>query len=134
MSGIRGKDTGPEMLVRKALFHRGLRYRLHFKGLPGKPDIVFPQYRAIVLVHGCFWHMHQCKLFKWPATRVDFWREKLLANRSRDVRNLQAYNELGWKTLVIWECAVRKYKQHMEDLTDQVEDWVRRGTGDKMIE
>ena len=134
MSGIRGKDTGPELLVRKALFRRGLRYRLHFKGLPGKPDMVFPKYKAIVLIHGCFWHLHDCKLFKWPSTRQEFWRDKLQSNKLRDARNIRAYSNLGWKTLVIWECAIRDHKQNMTALIDQVEVWVRNGPNNKEIE
>ncbi len=107
MSGIKGKDTLPERLLRSELHKRGLRYRLHYKGLPGKPDMVFPRFRAIILVHGCFWHGHDCHLFKWPSTRPEFWKAKIDANRQRDQRNLAIYREHGWRTLAIWECSLK---------------------------
>src|SRR5690349_2323893 len=96
MSGIRGRDTQPELLIRKSLHKQGFRYRLHYKDLPGKPDLVFPAYKAIILINGCFWHGHQCHLFKWPATRREFWKTKITANQTRDARNLSTYSELGW--------------------------------------
>ncbi|WP_227817761.1 very short patch repair endonuclease [Nitrogeniibacter aestuarii] len=107
MSGIRGKDTKPELLVRQFLHSEGFRFRLHDKNLPGKPDLVLPKWRTVVLVHGCFWHMHNCKYFKLPSTRTEFWRAKLDSNRKRDelVRNqLQA---LGWRVVVVHECQLR---------------------------
>lgn len=107
MSRVRGKDTKPEMLLRKGLHARGLRYRLHPKDVPGKPDLVFPRYRAVILVHGCFWHGHNCPLFKWPATRPEFWRKKIEGNRARDARTLEELQAAGWRTLVVWECALR---------------------------
>lgn len=107
MSRIRARDTKPELIVRKALHSRGFRYRLHVRTLPGRPDLVLPKYRAIVFVHGCFWHGHDCKLFKWPQTREQFWRSKISANRLRDQSALETLNRLGWRTLVIWECALR---------------------------
>lgn len=107
MAGIRGKDTKPERLLRTELHKRGFRYRLHYKSLPGRPDLVFPRFRAIILIHGCFWHGHNCTLFKWPSTRPDFWRAKIEANRRRDERNLAFYKEQGWKVLVVWECSIK---------------------------
>lgn len=107
MSGIRGANTQPELALRSALHQLGFRYRLHDKQLPGKPDIVLPKYRAIILVNGCFWHGHSCHLFKWPKTRSEFWREKIEGNRARDKRNLAMYNNKGWKTLIVWECALK---------------------------
>lgn len=104
MSGIRGKDTKPEMIVRRALHRAGFRYRLHAKDLPGKPDIVLPKYRTVIFVHGCFWHMHNCKFFKWPKTRPDFWREKISKNVERDREYLSVLENLGWSPIVIWEC------------------------------
>jgi len=107
MSGIQGKNTRPELLVRQALHAQGFRYRLHYKGLPGKPDLVFPKHHAIILVNGCFWHGHGCHIFKWPQTRKEFWKTKITANKARDARNLAKYREMGWRALVIWECALK---------------------------
>jgi DNA mismatch endonuclease, patch repair protein len=104
MSGIRGKDTKPEMIVRRALHKAGFRYRLHDKKLPGKPDIVLPKYKTVVFVHGCFWHGHMCKEFRWPKTREEFWREKIEGNVMRDTLNEAAITNLGWKVIVVWEC------------------------------
>ena len=102
MSGIHGKNTKPEMLIRKGLHALGFRYRLHSLKLPGKPDIILPKYRAIILINGCFWHAHNCHLFKWPSTRKEFWEAKILSNKKRDLENLKQYSDAGWKTLVIW--------------------------------
>lgn len=107
MAGIRGRDTRPELLLRKALHARGLRYRLHDRRLPGRPDMVFPKWRTVVFVHGCFWHGHGCHLFKWPATRAEWWREKIGANRERDRRNAGELATLGWAVLTVWECELR---------------------------
>jgi len=108
MSGIRGKHTSPEMLVRKALFAKGYRFRLHRKDLPGKPDIVLPIFKAVVLVHGCFWHMHRnCRFAKMPATRPEFWSAKLEGNARRDELATSRLVELGWRVLTVWECYLR---------------------------
>lgn len=108
MSGIRSKDTHPEMAVRRYLHSLGFRYRLHATDLPGKPDLVFPRYRAVVFVHGCFWHAHQgCRYFRIPATRTDFWMTKLADNATRDTRNLTDLHTAGWRVAIIWECALR---------------------------
>jgi DNA mismatch endonuclease, patch repair protein len=106
MSGIRGKDTKPEMIVRRALHKGGFRYRLHDKKLPGRPDIVLPKYKTVIFVHGCFWHRHGCKHFKWPKTRVEFWREKIEGNVRRDEMSISELKQHGWSTFVIWECQV----------------------------
>jgi len=125
MSGIRGKNTKPELLIRKAIFNRGYRYRLHTKELPGKPDIVFPKFRAVIFVHGCFWHLHECHLFKWPSTRPEFWKDKLEGNRERDRRKQKAIAELGWRILVVWECALKgKGKLDLNTITDRVETFL----------
>ena len=109
MSGIRGKNTRPELLIRRGLFAAGFRYRLHCKSLPGKPDIVIKKHRVAILVHGCFWHAHEgCRYFRPPAQNAVFWREKLLANRSRDESDFAALRNLKWRVAVVWECAVRK--------------------------
>jgi DNA mismatch endonuclease (patch repair protein) len=129
MSGIRGKNTKPEVALRKALHRRGLRYRLHDRTLPGRPDLVFPSRHAVVLVNGCFWHAHEgCPYFKLPATRSEFWRDKLMANRERDERNLRQLRGAGWRVAVVWECATRK---NFASTVDQLEGWLR-GTSERV--
>ena len=108
MSRIRGKDTKPEMIVRKLVHALGYRYRLHRHDLPGCPDLVFPGRRKVILVHGCFWHRHRCRYGQvMPATRRRFWREKLESNRARDALNRRRLRRLGWQVLVVWECQTR---------------------------
>ncbi|MEO9527236.1 very short patch repair endonuclease [Roseibium sp.] len=107
MSGIRGKNTKPELVVRKMLHAAGFRYRLHVTALPGKPDIVLPKYRAVVLVHGCFWHGHDCHLFRLPSTRTGFWREKIAGNVARDREAVRKLLESGWRVATVWECALK---------------------------
>ncbi|MCY3546047.1 MAG: DNA mismatch endonuclease Vsr [Gemmatimonadetes bacterium] len=107
MSRIRGRDTKPELIVRRIAHRLGFRFRLHRKDLPGCPDIVFPRYRAVIMVHGCFWHRHpECRYAYTPKTRVRFWQDKFENNVVRDRRNEVALRELGWRVLVIWECEV----------------------------
>jgi DNA mismatch endonuclease (patch repair protein) len=109
MSRIRAKDTQPEMIARRYFWRQGLRYRLHVKELPGRPDIVFTKHRAIVEVRGCFWHGHQgCSKFQWPQSSKAFWRAKILRNRERDAANLRALRRKGWRVFVLWECQVRR--------------------------
>ena len=107
MSGIRGRDTKPELLLRKGLHAMGFRYKLHDKSLPGKPDLVFPRYWAVIFVNGCFWHGHDCHLFKWPKSRKDFWREKIKSNIDRDRLVTSQLKEQGWRVLRVWECALK---------------------------
>ena len=107
MSGIRGKDTKPEILLRKGLFAKGFRFRLHDRRLPGKPDIVFPRYKAVILAHGCFWHGHNCPLFKWPSSNVEFWKTKIGRNREVDLTAHEALVALGWRILTVWECTLK---------------------------
>lgn len=108
MSGIRGKNSRPEKLVRFLLHKAGYRFRLHRKDLPGTPDIVLPRHRIVVFIHGCFWHRHAgCRFSKLPATRTDFWAEKLQANVERDKLAAIRLAELGWRVLYVWECATR---------------------------
>jgi DNA mismatch endonuclease, patch repair protein len=108
MSGIRGKNTKPELLVRKYLHSRGLRFRIHVKELPGKPDLVFRKFKTIVFVHGCFWHRHSgCGYATTPSSRESFWTNKLSENVARDSYQVAALVELGWHVLVVWECELR---------------------------
>jgi len=109
MSRIKGKDTKPEMLARKFLFSQGFRYRLHDKKLPGKPDIVLPRYRAVIFIHGCFWHGHEeCKYYVVPKTRTEWWLEKINKNTANDEKSVTALQEAGWKVIIIWECKLKK--------------------------
>ncbi len=126
MSGIRGKNTRPEALIRKQLHARGFRFRVHRRDLPGAPDIVLPKYRAVVLVNGCFWHGHDCRLFKWPKTRPEFWHQKLLGNICRDERNINRLIELGWRVCVVWECEIKGVGEAGLDRTiDELADWIK---------
>lgn len=109
MSRIRGKDSKPELLVRKFLFTSGFRYRLHVKALPGKPDIVLKKYNAIIFIHGCFWHKHEnCRYFVIPKSRTEWWIEKLNQNVKRDILSKTALENDGWRLLIVWECQLRK--------------------------
>jgi DNA mismatch endonuclease (patch repair protein) len=119
MALIRGKDTGPEMVVRRLVHGLGYRYRLHSSLLPGKPDLVFSARKKVIFVHGCFWHRHSdsaCKLSRMPKSRLDFWRPKLEKNRIRDERIRQELTLLGWELLIIWECQL----SDMASLSKQV--------------
>jgi DNA mismatch endonuclease (patch repair protein) len=109
MSAIRGKDTAPEIVVRRALHRMGFRFRLHSTSLPGRPDIVLTRHRAAIFVHGCFWHRHDgCRFASTPSTRRKFWADKFERNVHRDWRNIQDLRRMGWRVLVVWECALRK--------------------------
>ncbi|MFD1557993.1 very short patch repair endonuclease [Paraburkholderia silviterrae] len=124
MSGIRARNTKPERLVRSLLHRRGFRFRLDVRELPGRPDIVLPRYRAVVFVHGCFWHGHQCALFKWPATRPEFWRAKIARNRTNDAKALAALAAQGWRVAVIWECALRGAAQDPQAVVERLARWL----------
>lgn len=126
MSGIRGKNTRPELFLRKGLHALGFRFRLHVKDIPGKPDIVLPKYRALIVVHGCFWHGHGCRYCKTPKTNTDFWQEKIQGNRLRDELTLHRQLDFGWRCLVVWECAVRRSQRvHGElDIVALSADWL----------
>ncbi|WP_322091739.1 very short patch repair endonuclease [Paraburkholderia bannensis] len=128
MSGIRARNTRPEILIRSLLHRRGFRFRLDVRDLPGRPDIVLPRYRAVVLVHGCFWHGHDCALFKWPSTRPEFWRAKIGRNRTNDARTLAALTAQGWRVAVIWECALRGATQDPEAVVERLAAWLRDDT------
>ena len=123
MSGIRGRDTQPERVLRSALFARGLRFRLHRRDLPGRPDLVLSRYRAVIFVHGCFWHRHPgCRFSTRPATNVRFWSDKLAANVARDASRLDELRALGWRVAVVWECELRAGS---ESVADRLTSWLR---------
>jgi DNA mismatch endonuclease, patch repair protein len=123
MAGIRGANTKPELILRRALHARGLRFRLHDKKLPGKPDIVLPKYCAVIFVHGCFWHRHEgCRYATTPATRPDFWDSKFKSNVNRDWRNLERLTALGWRSLVVWECELKASSAN--EVGARVHDWL----------
>lgn len=127
MAGIKGKNTKPEMLVRKALFAAGYRFRLHRKDLPGSPDIVLPGRKVAIFVHGCFWHAHHgCRLAKLPATRPEFWSEKLGRNVARDAAALSALRLGGWRVLVVWECFTRQQRD-LPAIAAAISDWLAHG-------
>lgn len=128
MSGIRGKDTQPEMIVRRGLHARGFRFRLHDRRLPGSPDLVFAGRRAVIFVHGCFWHGHACPLFRLPATRQEFWRAKIEGNTARDAAAEAALLISGWRVLTIWECAIRgRGRLPVATVIDRAAEWVVNG-------
>lgn len=121
MAGIQGKNTKPELQVRKYLHRRGLRYRLHVRTLPGKPDIVLPKYHAVVFVHGCFWHQHHgCKFATMPSSRENFWSNKLAQNVVRDQYQINALKELGWRVFVVWECELHDGVPRLEMLYNEI--------------
>ena len=111
MSRIKGKDTTPELCVRRMVHAEGYRYRLHRKSLPGSPDLVFPGRKKVIFVHGCFWHQHGCKISEMPKTRPEYWSEKFERNRMRDERNRLELEDLGWQVLIVWECETRRPDQ-----------------------
>lgn len=128
MSGIRGKNTRPELLIRKYLHGYGFRYRIHDKRLPGKPDIVLSRYRAVILIHGCFWHGHNCHLFKWPSSNEAFWREKITKNITVDELAVTLLHERNWRILKIWECALKgKLRWPLEVMMDEIIYWLKAG-------
>lgn len=117
MAGIQAKNTRPELFLRKALHAMGFRYRLGGKGLQGKPDIIFPKKRVVIFVHGCFWHRHECKYFKWPATNPQFWRDKICSNAQRDKRVAVELQSKGWTVLTVWECELKESNYQMPNST-----------------
>ena len=128
MSGIRGKNTRPELMVRKALHARGFRYRIHCKDLPGKPDLCLPKYRAVIFVHGCFWHGHDCHLFKWPKTRPEFWQAKIARNRAVDAEAEAKLVASGWRVGTVWECALKgSARLPFDGTVSTLDEWLRFG-------
>ncbi len=123
MAGIKGKNTRPELALRRAMHARGFRYRLHDKKLAGKPDLVLSKFRVAIFVHGCFWHRHEgCKYTTTPATRTEFWRAKFRENVARDQRNVDALLELDWRVAVVWECEIRT---SLREIADRLELWIK---------
>lgn len=126
MSGIRGTNTKPELVLRKGLHKLGFRFRLHDRSLPGKPDLVFPKYHAVLFAHGCFWHGHDCHLFKWPASRPEFWQTKINRNREVDARSALALTNAGWRLGVVWECALKgKTRLPLDRVLAKCATWLR---------
>jgi len=126
MARIRSRDTAPEMQIRRLLHAAGFRYRLHRRDLPGTPDIVLPRYNAVIDVRGCYWHAHDCHLFRQPAGNAAFWRQKLQSNLDRDLRNDGALAEKGWRQMIVWECALKgKERLDADVLQDRIVNWVR---------
>jgi DNA mismatch endonuclease, patch repair protein len=124
MAGIRGKDTKPELDLRRALHRKGLRYRLHVPGLPGRPDIVMPRHQAIIEIHGCFWHRHSnCPFCTTPASNSGFWKPKFAETIKRDKRNLEALWKLGWRVAVVWECSIKE--KGAEAVSTKLAKWLQ---------
>jgi len=125
MAGIRGKDTKPELALRRALHARGFRFRLHSKAVHGRPDLVLPKYRAVVFVHGCFWHRHEgCRYTTTPSTRQEFWQGKFAANVARDAAVRGRLLEEGWRVATVWECALRKPDQIVASV-NSLSEWLQ---------
>jgi DNA mismatch endonuclease (patch repair protein) len=131
MAAVRGADTKPELLIRKGLHREGFRFRLHGRDLPGRPDIVLPKHGAALFLHGCFWHRHNCHLFRFPATREEFWRAKLDGNAARDLRARDRLREGGWRVGVVWECSIRgRGRTSVDQVVNRLAKWLRSGKGD----
>jgi DNA mismatch endonuclease (patch repair protein) len=125
MASIGGKNTHPEMVIRRGLHARGWRYVLHSDNLPGKPDIVFPSRHAVLFVHGCLWHGHGCNLFKWPLTNKAFWYRKISQNLHHDRATRQALRKAGWRVGVVWGCALKgKFRRDITTLLVNIEHWL----------
>lgn len=134
MSRVRGRDTKPEMTVRRGLHALGFRFRLHGRNLPGTPDLIFPRHRAVIFVHGCFWHGHDCPLFRLPGTRTEFWDSKISRNRVRDAETVLALETSGWRVGTVWECAIRgRLRMPVEAMLLACRDWLDEGNGSMEI-
>jgi DNA mismatch endonuclease (patch repair protein) len=134
MAAIKGSHTKPEILVRKAMHAAGLRYRLHVRDLPGRPDLVFPKYKAVIFVNGCFWHHHDCHLFKWPATRKEFWKQKIDCNAANDIRAQAALLKAGWRVATVWECALKgRTRLNGEQAMRSLARWVQSDQKTKTV-
>lgn len=135
MAAIRGKDTKPELIIRRGLHALGYRYRLHQAKLPGKPDLVLPKHRAVIFVHGCFWHGHDCPMFHWPKTRPEFWQAKIGRNRERDVETWASAKAAGWRCGKVWECALKgKGRLPPGRVIDSLSQWLSSDADEVCIE
>lgn len=124
MSGIKGKNTKPELLIRHRIFAMGFRYRLHVRNLPGKPDLVFRKYRAVIFINGCFWHGHDCHLFNWPKTNTDFWKDKILKNICNDSIKTKQLLDSGWRVFTVWECSIKSRLRYVDDVVLKISKWL----------
>lgn len=131
MRRVRGRNTSPEIALRHAIFARGFRYRLHV-ALPGKPDIVLARYKSAIFVNGCFWHWHGCVRSRWPSDNAEYWQAKIARNRARDIKNYFLLMEMGWRVLIVWECAVKK--SLVEQTADEVMNWLKGGAEFGIVE
>jgi DNA mismatch endonuclease, patch repair protein len=130
MSRIRGRNTKPEILLRRGLHAKGLRFRLYRKDLPGSPDLTFPRFHAVIFVHGCFWHGHGCHLFHWPSTNKVFWRQKVGRNIKRDEEVLETLTAERWRVCEVWECALRgSGRMEIEPLLSMIKRWLHGKAG-----
>lgn len=128
MAGIKSRNTAPELILRRGLHGLGFRFRLHVATLPGKPDIVFPSRKAVVFIHGCFWHGHSCHLFRWPSSRMEFWRKKIVRNREKDAENEMALIAVGWRILTVWECAIKgRTRLSLDEMIQAAATWLING-------
>lgn len=134
MSGIQGKNTKPELVIRKGLHALGFRYRLHVTRLPGKPDIALPKYKVVIFANGCFWHGHDCHLFKWPSTRPEWWRAKIEKTRLADEAARNALLSDGWRVAEVWECALKgRTRLPFGEVIGELADWIVDGATDHLI-
>lgn len=136
MSRIKGSNTKPELMIRRALFARGFRYRLHQKDLPGKPDLTFSKHKAVIFINGCFWHYHECDLFKMPATRRKWWKDKLSRTRERDSDHIKKLLADGWRVLTVWECAFRgrgKTQKDFDRTISSIAKWLPSNIRQKQL-
>lgn len=131
MAGIKSRNTKPELLIRSLLHNRGFRFRLHVKDLPEKSDIVLPKYHSVIFINGCFWHGHQeCHLFRLPATRTEFWQEKIYRNQTNDSRAIDLLLANNWRVCIVWECSIRGAKKDPEKVISTIAEWL---TGDELF-
>ena len=129
MSSVGQKDTGPELRLRKSLHLLGLRYRLSDRKLPGSPDIVFPRFKAVVFVHGCFWHRHGCKATTTPGSNAEYWHKKFAENVERDRQNVDSLLRSGWRVAIVWECLLKGRKADPDAVGVLVREWLEKGEG-----
>lgn len=125
MSGIKNKNTKPEMIIRSLLHKKGFRFRIHSSKLPGKPDIVLKKYFAVIFINGCFWHGHDCQLFKLPKTNRIFWEDKINYNKNNDKKVINNLKKSHWRICLIWECSIKNSKNSLNDIIIQLEEWLK---------